>query len=134
MRTLPFLKTYNTGSPIISVETIQKQLESIDAIINDGNACIITGLDGNQIARTDGGKLSNVADREYFTTCVSTKKYAFSDVMVSKGTGSRISVIIVPVLDDATGEVVGTIQRNFDLNYFHDILADKIEMGVIVDE
>lgn len=131
--TIAFLKTYNTDSPIISVETIQKQLDSIDAIINDGNACILTGLDGNQIARTDGGKLSNVADREYFTTCVSTKKYAFSDVMVSKGTGSRISVIIVPVLDDVTGAVVGTIQRNIDLNYFHDILADKIEMGVIVD-
>lgn len=131
--TVAFLKMYNTDNQMISVDTMQKQLESIDSILNDGNACILTYKDGSQIARTDGGKLSNVADRDYFINCLAAKDYEVSDVLVSKGTGSRMSVIIVPVLDPSTGEVLGTIQRNFDLNYFHDILAKNIELGVIVD-
>jgi methyl-accepting chemotaxis protein len=57
---------------------------------------------------------------------------AVSDIVVSKAVGNRITIICVPIIDE-NGQVLGTIQRSFDLNNLHNFLAENIDDGYITD-
>ena len=131
--TITYLNTYGQPDAAIPDSAMMAQLDAIVDIMGDGNNCIISNVSGQQLLRSDGEDPVNIADREYFQTCVSTKAPAVSDILVSKAKGIRICVIIVPIFDDQTGALIGTVQRDFDLNYFHEILAEYVDDGYIAD-
>ena len=132
--TITYLQTYNSPDAPIPTEVVLAQMDAINTNIGDGNVSVILSLaSGEQLIRTDRNALANIADRAYFQQAVSTKKPAVSDIVVSKSAGNRITIICLPIFDDVTGEVIGTIQRSFDLNNLHDFLAENISDGYITD-
>ncbi len=132
--TIEYLNSYGSENVPIPDETMLAQMDKINESIGDGNVSIILSIPtGDQLLRADRLNLANIADRDYFKKCVSTGKVAVSDIVVSKSAGNRITIIIVPIFDDKTGELIGTIQRSFDLNNLHEFLAQNIENGYIAD-
>ena len=131
--TITYLNDYGNPDAAIPDSAMLEQLDTVCSIMNDGNNCILSRADGQQLLRSDGEDPVNIADRAYFQACASTQAPAVSDILISKAKGIRICVIIVPVFDDTTGKFIGTIQRDFDLNYFHEILAEYVDDGYIAD-
>ncbi len=117
-------------------ENILKQMKSIDASMNDGNSTAISGIDGQQLLRTTG-KPVNVAEREYFKQPMAGADYYISDMIISKSTGTAISTFSVPVYNQDGSEVIGIIQRNYDVTVLHNMLASEVTQNrqeiVVVD-
>ncbi|SKB74336.1 methyl-accepting chemotaxis protein [Lachnospiraceae bacterium] len=132
--TIKYVKEADTPNPEISDELIMAHMDKINEDINDGNKnVILTRVNGDQLLRTDRKELVNNSDRDYFQNCVSSKGMVASDIVVSRSAGNRITLIVVPVIDDETGEVIATAQRSFDLIRLHEFLAEYIEDGYIAD-
>jgi methyl-accepting chemotaxis protein len=132
--TITYIQNHGTPDAPIPDEVILAQMDAINTNIDDGNDSVILSMtSGEQLLRTDRKELANISDRDYFQKAISTGKPAVSDVVVSKSAGNRITIICVPVFDDVTGEVIGTIQRSFDLNNLHEFLAENISDGYITD-
>ena len=112
------------GNDLTLRTQLAKQLENIDANLNDGNTTVITGQSGMQLLRTTGD-LVDVSDREYFQKAMEGTIYV-SDIQISKTTGSRIVTFAVPVYNSAGNKVIGMIQRNYDLSDFHNTLAEDV--------
>ena len=109
------------------------QMLIIDDYLDDGNSTIITALNGQQLIRT-AGDCVNIADREYFQMIISGNCPIYvSDVLVSKTNNSRIIIITVPVYDDNTGEIIGSVQRDYNMDDLHDILAAEADDAFVVD-
>ncbi|MCR5403009.1 MAG: methyl-accepting chemotaxis protein [Butyrivibrio sp.] len=106
-------------------------LNMMDKALNDGNITVITGADGMQLLRASG-KLVDVHEREYFKQAMAGNAYV-SDVITSASTGLRQCTIAVPVYGDGGKNVIGIIQRNYDLNEFHKFLAAEADDAFIVD-
>ena len=115
----------------IGDDVIMTTLKSVDDVLADGNATTLTGADGMQLFRTDGGKLVDVHEREYFKQAMSGKVY-MSDIIISASTGARQVTFAAPV-KDPSGAVHGIVQRNYNLNDFHEFLAAESEDAFIVD-
>jgi methyl-accepting chemotaxis protein len=105
-------------------------LKNMDGFLADGNITAITDKTGQQILRTQGERV-NVAEREYFKKALSGEPFV-SDIIVSKSTGLRQMTIAVPVTGDG-GVVIGVLQRNYDLNAFHEFLASNSDDAFITD-
>ena len=105
------------------VKRFHVYLQSVDESLADGNSTVITNAEGDQLARSSG-KLLNTSDREYFTHAMNGEVY-ISETIVSKTTGSIIVVPVAPVYDDDHAVVQGFVQRNFDLNVLHNMLASE---------
>ena len=103
---------------------LMHQMQEIDQSLADGNSTILTGKDGMQLIRTVGNVL-DISDREYFKQGISGKIYV-SDIQVSKSTGERITTFVVPVYNFEETEVIGIVQRNYNLEDFHDIIAEEV--------
>ncbi len=132
--TITYINTYGSEEAAIPDDVILAQMDQINENIGDGNISTILSLKtGDQLLRTDRLEFANISDRDYFQKCISTGKVAVSDIIVSKSAGNRITIIIVPIFDDKTGELIGTIQRSFDLNNLHEFLAKNIADGYIAD-
>ncbi|MBQ7430155.1 MAG: methyl-accepting chemotaxis protein [Butyrivibrio sp.] len=132
--TITYLQTQGTPDQPIPDEAMLAEMDTLNENIGDGNVSIIlTRVNGKQVLRADRNEPADISDREYFQKAVSTKKPAVSDVVVSKAAGNRITIICVPIFDDQTGEVIGTLQRSFDLNNLHEFLAENIDDGYIAD-
>lgn len=112
----------NSGSNL--TDSLLKQMKTIDESLNDGNSTIISGNDGMQILRTEGEPV-DISDREYYKKAMEGVTYV-SNVQVSKSTGSVICTFAVPVYSEDGSEVVGIVQRNYNLSEFHSILADAV--------
>ena len=112
----------NSGSDLKS--SLLKQMQTIDEALADGNATIITGNKGMQLLRTVGDCV-DVSDREYYKQCMTGTPYV-SDIQVSKSTGERICTFAIPVFSEDGSEVVGIVQRNYNLSDFHDVLAEEV--------
>ena len=133
--TVDYLKTFNMSGAEKKGELILAQMDAINTNINDGNTnCILSISTGDQLLRTDRKEHTNIADRAYFQECWANKAIAVSEIVVSKAAGNRIVIIIVPVLDPETGEMIGSLQRSFDLNVLHEFLADNVKNGYILDK
>lgn len=131
--TITYLQNYNSPDLPIPMEVILQQMDLINTNIGDGNtSCILTLPSGEQLIRTDGEELANIADRDYFQKAI-TGTIAVSDIVVSKSVGNRITIICLPIYDDQTGALIGTIQRSFDLNNLHEFLAASVDDGYIAD-
>ena len=103
---------------------ILRQLQAVDANMNDGNSTALSDSTGEQRVRTIG-KLVNVAEREYFKAPMSGEAFYISDLIISKSTGTAITTISVPVLDEK-GNAIGIVQRNIDCGVLHDLLASDV--------
>ncbi len=115
----------------ISDDVIMQTLQSVDNVLADGNATTLTGADGMQLFRTDGGKLVDVHEREYFQQAMKGQPY-MSDVIISASTGSRQVTFAAPVTD-GSGNVYGIVQRNYNMNALHDFLAGESKDAFICD-
>ncbi len=126
----PTVVEYLSGEDTSKAAEIELYLYYVDEAFGDGNTIAIADATGQQIFRTIGNCV-NVADREYFRQAIAGNNYV-SDVIVSKSTGTRIITIIVPVRGK-DGSIIGTVQRNYDLNALHDFLAEESDHAYIVD-
>ncbi len=100
-------------------------LQQVNVPFNDGNAIVISGNDGMQVVRSDGGKLSDISERNFYQTALKGTEN-ISEVLVSKATGSRIIVPAVPVYDTDYKTVIGVAQRSYDLNVLYQLLVDNV--------
>ncbi|MBO4457414.1 MAG: methyl-accepting chemotaxis protein [Butyrivibrio sp.] len=137
--TIDYVKSYNKDADgadtLRQRQIILKQMDKINENINDGNSnCILSIPSGDQLIRTDRKDSTNIADREYFQECFTKKVPTVSNIVVSKAAGNRICIIIVPVFDNETGQMIGSLQRSFDLNVLHEFLVENVENGYIVDK
>ncbi|MCR5441401.1 MAG: HAMP domain-containing protein [Lachnospiraceae bacterium] len=126
----PSVVEYLSGEDTTKGDEISLYLYYVDEAFGDGNTIAIADASGQQLFRTVGNCV-NVADREYFQQAMAGNNYV-SDVIVSKSTGTRIITIIVPVRGK-DGSIIGTVQRNYDLNLLHDFLSEESDHAFIVD-
>ena len=110
---------------------LYNQMLGIDKNMADGNGTIITGTTGMQLLRTVGDPV-DISDREYYKKAMAGTPVYVSDVQISKSTGSRIITIVVPVTK-SDGEVIGCVQRNYDMEDLHDILAAEFDDAFVTD-
>ena len=127
--TINYLQSPGTSIPH---EVMLESLKKIDDSLADGNGTILSGTDGMQLLRTVGNCV-DISDREYYKQAMSGTPVYVSDVQVSKSTGSRIITIVVPVFDNETGEILGCVQRNYDMEDLHDILAAEFDDAFVLD-
>ncbi len=125
----PTIINYVIGEAGIPEDAVIATLSECDAILDDGDTTVITGADGQQLARAKGD-LVNVADREYFQKAIAGSIYV-SNIQISKTTGKRIITFAVPIKNGDS--IIGIVQRNFDLNNFHEMLAAEAEDAFLVD-
>ena len=104
-------------------DVILSYMNEMDTYLDDGNATILTGSDGMQLIRSSGDCV-DISDREYFIEAMKGNAF-ISNIQVSRTTGARIMTFAVPVYRGST--VIGIVQRNFNLDNFHDILAAESE-------
>ena len=116
----------------IGDDVIMKTLTAVDEVLADGNGTTIAGSDGMQIMRSDGGKLVDVHEREYFKQAMNGQPF-ISDVIVSASTGLRQITLAAPIYGDDGSSVIGIVTRNYDLNEFHKFLAEESEDAFITD-
>ena len=126
----PTVVEYLSGEDTSKAAEIELYLYYVDEAFGDGNTIAIADATGQQLFRTIGNCV-NVADREYFQQAMAGNNYV-SDVIVSKSSGTRIITIIVPVRGK-DGSVIGTVQRNYDLNSLHEFLSEESDHAFIVD-
>ena len=130
----PEIIQYMQSPTAEGLEQITQILNNINAIFNDENNMALTGSDAQQIIRTDGSTLVNIKKRQHFQEAMKGRAYV-SDIISSMSTGKMIIVIEVPVRD-SEGNVVGMLQRNFDLIALQDFvqaLDDRENSIVIMD-
>jgi methyl-accepting chemotaxis protein len=125
----PTIINFVKGEGGIPEDAILSTLANSDAILNDGDITVITGADGQQIIRTSGN-LVNVSDREYFQKAVTGSLY-ISNILINKNTGKRMVTFACPIYDGDT--IIGIVQRNYDLNNFHEMLAEESDDAFLVD-
>ena len=118
-QTQNFLRTGTGGNEMM------EWLTNLDTALNDGNTTIVANMDGMQVLRTVG-ECVDISDREYYKTAISTGKFYVSDINISKSTGQRITTFILPVFDEDGKTIIGTVQRNYDLENFHDLVASEV--------
>ena len=111
-------------------EDIINQLIAVDEIMGDGNSTVLSNASGMQVARSDGGDLVDISDRDYFQQAMAGNTY-ISDLIVSKTAGTAIVAISAPVYSG--DEVVGVIHRNYSLNSLHEFLAANASDAFITD-
>ncbi|RKM58237.1 methyl-accepting chemotaxis protein [Butyrivibrio sp. X503] len=116
---------------IAYMEEAAKYLAEIDTMLDDGNITVLTGADGMQVLR-NSGKLVDVGKREYFQEAMKGQTYA-SDVIVSASTGVRQMTMSTPIYG-STGNIIGIVQRNYDMNDFHKLLEAEAEDAFICDK
>ena len=105
-------------------EDVKAHLEKVDAFLDDGNGTAVADKTGQQLLRTVG-EPQKVTEKEYFKHAMNGEKYV-SDVFVSSATNTRIVTIIVPVYN-AKKEIIGSVQRNYEMNRLHEFLASEFK-------
>ena len=107
-----------------TVKNVTNELVYLDEMMGDGNVTAITSGTGIQLAKSKGD-LVEVSEREYFKQAMKGTVYV-SDINVSKSNGSRISTFAVPVTDLKGTNIIGIVQRNYDLAVFHEFLKGEL--------
>ncbi|SFA82821.1 methyl-accepting chemotaxis sensory transducer with Cache sensor [Acetitomaculum ruminis DSM 5522] len=84
-------------------------VSAIDGFSDDA-PMFIFDKSGMQLARSDGGELNDISERAYTKPTLSGESVT-SDVVISKSTNSKVTIITAPVKDDS-GNIVGGIAKN----------------------
>lgn len=95
----------------------------------DSGTIALTDASGMQLLKTEGDLL-DVSDREYYHQAIEGKTYT-SDIVISKSQGNCKVIFSAPIKDG--DNIIGIVQKDYDLFEFHKILADKYEYAFIVD-
>ncbi len=103
------------------IEAVQKYLITLNDHLGDGNDIIVEDATGQQIVRTSGN-LVNVGDRDFFKEAM-TGKEVISDVLISRATGLKVVILAIPIKDKEDNEVIGVVQKSYDLSFLHEFLA-----------
>ena len=115
----------------IDPSLIKKQMDKINELFDDENAIVISNANGDMVLRSDDHKLVSIAEREYFKTAMSGT-VCVSDIIISSSTHARDICIAVPIFDNTSKNIIGIIHRSFDLNNFHNTLAEDAEEAFLV--
>ncbi len=105
-------------------------MQAADKIMDDGSVMAIADTTGMQIVRS-GGKCVDVTTREYWIEAMKGNTY-ISNILVSKSTGSRQVTIAVPIRG-SDGSILGEVQRNYDLEAMHELLAENTDDAFVCD-
>lgn len=107
-------------------------LADINEIFRDKSMMALTAADGEQLLRTDGSKLVNIKERRHFHEAMKGRDFV-SDVILSMSTGKMIVVLTTPI-KDGKNNIVGILQRNFNLTELQDFVEklDDEETYVII--
>lgn len=92
----------------------------------------ITKPDGNQFARSNDAKLTNVSDRDFFQQALKGKENVISDVMVSKDNGHLIDVLATPLRENADGKVIGVCQGTMELTMLNNYVKEFSKNNITV--
>lgn len=114
----------------VSDETMVGIMKAADDTLNDGSVMAIADTTGMQVIRT-GGKCVDVTEREYWQEAMKGNTY-ISNVLVSTSTGSRQVTMAVPI-KSSDGTVLGEVQRNYDLEAMHELLAAHTDDAFVCD-
>ncbi|MCR5468088.1 MAG: methyl-accepting chemotaxis protein [Lachnospiraceae bacterium] len=125
--TIAFLK-----GEAVSESEIKLQMQKINEGFGDGNQMVLSNKEGMMILRSDDNKLADISERDYFQNALAGNVNV-SDIIISASTNARNICVAAPVYDLSTSEVIGVVHRSYDLNMFHEILANEAEEAFIVD-
>ncbi len=128
--TNPTTIVYMQGIAGIEDQVMIDMCQAGDAILNDGNVIAIADATGMQLVKSSG-KLVDVHEREYFQEAMKGNTY-ISNVLVSTSNGTRIITMATPIKDE-NGNVLGEVQRNYDLAELHTFLASETEDAFVAD-
>ena len=124
----PSVQEYLTVPPENRSSNMKNLVRNANDLFKDASNIIISDAKGMQVVRSDDAKLVDVSTRDYFTAA-SKGNESVSDVIGSKTTGSAIVVMEVPVKNPA-GQVIGMIQRNYNIAALEKLLSESAEEDV----
>ena len=119
------IQEYLMASPENRSSNMKATVKNANALFNDASNIVLTGVDGQQVVRSDDSKLVNLSERDYFKAAMKGEEY-ISEVVISKTSGLAIVVMEVPVKND-NGQVIGMIQRNYNISTLADLLQDAVD-------
>lgn len=105
-------------------------MNDVNEILRDKNLMGLTGANGVQLIRTDGEKLVDISTRKHFQQAMLGNNFV-SDVILSMSTGKLIVVLTIPV-KDKKNNIVGVLQRNFNLEAFQNFVESQDDEDVSV--
>lgn len=120
---------YILGDTTIPYEEAQAILIDCDDALADGDHTSIAGVDGMQVIRAQGDFI-DVSEREYFQEAIKGNVF-ISNIQISKTNGRRMITFAVPISDGSS--IIGIVHRNYDLNNFHEILAEEATNAFMID-
>ena len=126
----PTTIVYMEGTAGIEDDVMIQMMQAGDKILNDGSVMAIADASGMQIVRSSGNCV-DVKEREYFQEAMKGNIF-LSNVLVSKSTGLRQITIAVPIFG-SDGKVLGEVQRNYDLEAVHELLASVTDDAFVCD-
>ncbi len=142
LATSPILIEYLDGTKTESKdeEVLLKNILTVNRNLDEGrstgNSIAIADATGMQRLRTSG-KNVDVSERDYFKEPMSGASEYSSDLIVSKSTGTAIITFSVPVYDKMGQNIIGIVQRNYDVSELQEMLASEVMQDkqeiVIVD-
>ncbi len=126
----PTTLVYMQGTAGIEDQVMVDMLTAGDQILNDGNSIAIADATGMQVVRSTG-KCVDVHEREYFKEAMKGNVF-ISNVIVSASSGLRQITMAAPIKDE-NGNVLGEVQRNYNLEDLHLFLEQETEDAFIID-
>lgn len=123
---------YLKNPQINDTQKVKFLLLDTNQIFRDKNMLGITSAEGVQLVRTDNARLVDISEREHFKQAMQGKDFV-SDVILAMSTGELTVVLTLPVKDQKNN-IVGILQRNFNLAEFQNFVEtqDDEEISVIV--
>lgn len=118
----PAVQAYLTAPPENRDPNMKALVRNANSLFQDASNIVITANTGKQVVRSDDSKLVDLSARDYFKEAMKGNEYV-SEVVVSKTTGLAIVVIEVPV-KNSDGQVIGMIQRNYNVSAITQILKN----------
>ena len=115
-----------------SAGEVKQQMKAINDYFDDGNTIVLSDASGMMVLRSDDNKCVDIHERDYWQGAM-TGVTSTSKVMVSNSTNTRSLCLAVPVYNPANNQVIGVLHRNYDLNYFRQILGEDGEDAFLVD-
>ena len=126
----PTTIAYMEGNAGLEDDLMVQMMQAADNILADGSVMAIADATGMQIVRSSG-KCVDVSKREYFQDAMKGNIHV-SNVIVSASTGKRQITIAVPIFGN-NGSVLGEVQRNYDLEALHELLANVTDDAFVCD-
>ncbi len=128
----PFIVDYVKNPRPVNQGEILSYMTEVNEIFLDEGLMGLTAANGVQLIRTDGEKLVDISARKHFQHAMSGENFV-SDVILSMSTGKLIVVLTVPIKDEEKN-IVGVLQRNFNLSAFQNFVEshDDSEVSVII--